>query len=241
MKEEFTLTELQTQAVEELTGFGFDAGLARQLVRHELLPLPLTDAMRRNIELLRRYIDLSDVNHARLIAFLTRAPEQNEFMAGVPGMMNFSPEERKRYEADPLYWDEIHDLRVELGPTLAKLVHDEDAVQAILRGMYLNAYTLCGCGTKRRICAALAGIDRNPARMEQLVREEWYVLFSVYSDTPGAIEELTERFGEDGAFEILCDHPELSRRLNRNEPGAAAERAAAFEELSRDYARFLRA
>lgn len=238
------MTDVQRKALNDLISLGFREKFAHDLIRSSDLPAPLTERVLQNIQLLGRYRPLNELGSkrsdlAQIGVFLKRPYQENAFMSEIPGKLGFSEEEAEKYNHDPLLWSQTHDLQRELGHLLIQLVQDQESANGILRGLYLSAYTLWDAETQREICEALIRINHDSDRMNQLLKESWYLLFSYYSDTVGAIHDLVGLFGEERALSFLWSQPMLVKQLNQKTCGVFCERNNTIKRLKEDFAMYL--
>ena len=211
------MTNIELNALQELTDMGFPRELAQPMIRTGELPAPLTAEIRENAALLAKYVPLSSISRAlstQLTSFLRRDPEKNCRMASVPERYGFSAEQAARYRENPLLWDMAGDLREELDAALSKLVRSGDDRERIYREMYL-----CGAWQDgeeiRRICAALGALDCPPDGLDAFVRQQYVLLFSCYSGTADCLSCLAERFRAERIFDLLREDPTLVRAFSR--------------------------
>ena len=212
------MTNVELNALQELMDMGFQKELARPMIRTGELPTPLSDGIRENAALLAKYVELASIGgdqSVQLVGFLRRDPVRNRFMDGVPERYGFSAEEAGKYRANPLHWDMSGDLRAELDEALSRLVRSSEDRERIYREMYLSG-AWQSAEEIRQSCAALAALNCPPDALDDFVREQYFLLFSYYSDTTACLACIAELFAAEHILDVLREDPTIVRSFSRH-------------------------
>ena len=235
------MNEIRKATHAQLVDMGFSRIQARSMILSGLVPTPLTEDFLKNYEMLIRHVDrghLWDINELQATFFLARPAEQVRFMAEIPEMYEFSPEESEAYFANILDWDLLGDLRAEIGEELAALLPDEGARERIYRSMYISG-AWWHVEYLKDTLKALRRITVDPDRMSAFVDACYPTLFSLYADTVQCIDRLEEIFRPEHIQEILESEPFLPREFSPHfEPECDPEKAV--QALAERFPQYLR-
>ena len=222
------------------TGFGVKAKELRPYLRFAALDV---EALEKKLLLLEQEGLLPEAPAERVDALMS-APlfrctyEQLLFAVQVPQLLSFTQEQTAAYKKDVLRWSRYTDLRLSVLPHLERLCGAEAAGE-ILRQLYLSSYTTVGEEALLQICRKLAQYPDPQKKLPAFLGENWYFVFSVYSDPVAALSLLETVFETGHVLEVFIDDREWSRHTApAADPLQAAQEAQKQAALTRAKEKF---
>lgn len=201
--------------VKELAKYGMDENHVRRMIRHGQLPPTLNVPNHtQNLNLLSKHVRLSDCPLDLLLSFIDQRFSVNQRMEVFPEWFKFPEEAKKKYLANPLYWNRDVEDWVFSEEALKQLTNDADLIHCVLVHLFTSFVCVHTEGVKA-ICHQLKRINSDPKTVDLLLRYFYHTLFSRYSRTVECIDVLIGIFGEQKALKALWDHPFLPRDIER--------------------------
>lgn len=146
-----------------------------------------------------------------------------EFAVSVPELLSFSDEQRTRYTARALYWSYYSDIRETVLPLLTRLCGG-GAAENIVKELYISSYTAVSEDKLAEICSFLLCCPDPLKRLLGFISENWYSVFSAYSDPVSAIHMLEDVFQREHVIEVFTDSVEwLKLGYFSHEPSVVQE------------------
>lgn len=127
-----------------------------------------------------------------------------EFAVSVPELLSFSDEQRARYTARVIYWSYYSDIRDRVLSPLTRLCGSGEA-ENIVKELYISSYTSVSEDKLVEICSFLLGIPDPSKLLPGFISENWYSVFSVYSDPVSAVRMLEDVFEREHVIEVFTD------------------------------------
>lgn len=126
-----------------------------------------------------------------------------EFAMSVPELLSFSDEQRARYTARVLYWSYYSDIRGKVLPLLTLLCGN--SADNIIKELYISSYTVVSEDKIADICSFLLSYPDPSKLLPGFISENWYNVFSAYSDPISAVRMLEEVFERAHVIEVFTD------------------------------------
>lgn len=140
------------------------------------------------------------------------------FAIQVPEMMQFSESQKQEYNKRVLFWSRYTDMRNTVLPVLEKLC-DKEAAAEILKNLYISSYTTVCEESIIEICERFLNFPDASDLLASYLAENWYLVFSVYSDPLSALQMLDDVFLHEHVLEVFTDSIDWNRiGYLKNEP-----------------------
>jgi len=130
--------------------------------------------------------------------------EELAFAIQIPEMMQFSKSQKQKYNKDVLYWSRYTDMRNTVLPVLEKLC-DKEVAAGILKNLYISSYTTVCEKSIIEICEYFLNYTDAHHLLNSYLSENWYFVFSIYSDPISALQIIDGAFQHDHVIEVYTD------------------------------------
>lgn len=127
-----------------------------------------------------------------------------EFALHVPEMLSLSEDRIERYCKEVLYWSRYSDIRDKVQPLLEEIGGTEFALELIIN-LYISSYATVWEDRIVEICTCMIGYPDPNGLLPHFLRENWYAVFSVYSDPVEALQMIEGVFKREHVIEVFVD------------------------------------
>ena len=194
---------------------------------------------------LLRDIQLIEGTDMLCVPLLNCKYDELVFAIQVPDIMRFSESQKREYNRRVLYWTRYNDIRDTIIPALEKIC-DKKIAAEIVKNLYISAYTTVNEEKIIEICECLHGYPDTSGLLNSYLAENWYYVFSIYSDPISVLKMIQGMFQFDHVIEVFTDSIDWNKiGYLKNDPAIIQREQQAWasevcEKAKRKYSEYLR-